>query len=96
MNVSLHSEVHALRPTRVDQKRNEFVHYEAITFPRNPWAGIEMYLRRARIAGSIDAVGSDYGIDILNIEGDIVQEFDVEKSAFDYLKRAFKCKVERD
>lgn len=57
---------------------------------------LEVNLRRARVCGSLFAKESPFTIDILDKDGDIIQDFQVEKKAFDYLKRKFKLRVDRD
>ena len=93
MKIDLVAGAHAFRLVRANFKRNKITEYEAITFRSDPRISIDMYLRRARVAGSLQVPDSPYAIDILNADGDIIQDFQVEKGAFDYLRRTFKLKV---
>ncbi len=93
MKIDLVTDAHALRLVYANFKKNKITEYEAITFLRGPRDGIDVNLRRARICGSLQVPDSPYGIDILNENGDIVQDFQVAKGAFDYLRRTFKLKA---
>jgi len=93
MKIELANDAHALRLVYPDFEQNEITEYEAITFPGGPRIGIDVNLRRARVCGPLQVPDSPYGIDILNVSGDIVQDFQVDKGAFDYLRRTFKLKV---
>jgi hypothetical protein len=91
----IHKNAFALRPLRIDEKRTRFIHYEATTFPENPYAGCELYLRRAAICGSIMEDGpGDLGIDVLDDGGDILQTFTVCSASFEYLRRKLKFRRE--
>lgn len=85
----------ALRPVRLDVKRDTIIFYEATTFPRNPWAGCELYLRRCRAFGFLENDDARLLIDVLNADGDIVQDFPVNRKGFEYLRRTLKFKRER-
>lgn len=89
---------HAMRLVRTDARNNRFVYYEGITFPGGPRSGCDMYLRRASICGKIgDAgIGSDYTLDILNENGDILEELPIERKAARYLIEKLRIRVERD
>lgn len=41
MKLELSSHAHAFQLVRVDEKKNEFIYYEALTFPKGPREGIE-------------------------------------------------------
>lgn len=84
----------ALRPVRADVKKNDFVLYEGTTFPSNPQAGCSMYVRRLRAFGFI-VEHSDFILDVLDREGDIIQDFSISKEGFEYLRRQLKFRRER-
>lgn len=87
---------HALQVVRCSPARNEFVYYEAVTF-ENPRATCDMYLRRASICGKIgDSVKSNYVIDILDENGDQIEELPAERRAARYLIEKLKLRVRRD
>jgi hypothetical protein len=91
---TLHPKAHALRLARFDERKNDAVHYEAVTFPNGPRNGCWMYLTRAMLSG-VDGAGN-YLVDILDEEGDIIQDFPVSRQGARYLVRVLKLKVERD
>lgn len=88
---------HALRLVRCDVARNCFVFYEAVTWPENPRGICDMYLRRAAICGKIgEGVDSLYTVDILDSNGDIIEELPIERKAARYLVDKLRLRVERD
>lgn len=95
MSTDLDRNAHALRPFRVDEKRNRFVHYEASTFPVDPRAGCDTIMRRAAVCGPVVENGDgQLGVDVLNADGDIVQTFSVSRGVFEYLRRTLKFRRE--
>jgi hypothetical protein len=90
MGITLNSEAFALRPTRINEKKNELIYYDAITFPNGPYAGCDVYLRRVALFGLSESRLCDVGLDVLNENGDIVQELYVTKKGFEYLRRCLK------
>lgn len=88
--ITLHSEAFALRPTRINVSKNELIYYDAITFPNGPYAGCDVYLRRVALFGLSESRLSDVGLDVLNKDGDIVQELYITKRGFEYLRRCLK------
>lgn len=88
---------HAIRLVRTDAKNNRFVYYEGVTFPQGPRSGCDLYLRRASICGKIgdEGTGSDYTLDILNSDGDILVELPIERKAARYLIDKLRIRVER-
>lgn len=88
---------HALRLVRCNVTRNTFVYYEAVTWPENPRGICDMYLRRAAICGKIgEGVDSPYTVDILDKDGDIIEELPIERKAARYLVEKLRLRVERD
>ena len=86
---------HALQLVRCGKE--EFVYYEAVTFPDSPRAICDMYLRRAAICGKIgDGVSSPYTVDLLNEDGDTLVELPIERKAARYLVEKLKLRVRRD
>ena len=94
MMITISPLAHALRPFRMDVRRNEFINFTATTFPKNPQAGCEMYLRRAEIFGLIEDGDGPRGIDVLDCEGDILQTFTATPQAFNYLRHKLKFRRE--
>ena len=97
----LHREAHALRLFRV-LPNGEARTYWAITFPRDPWGGCEHTVRFGLKLGAIrhadEATDDDYAVlDVLNEDGDIVQDYSVPTAAaFKTIKRRLgNPKVER-
>jgi hypothetical protein len=87
----------ALRPIRVDEKRNEFINYEATTFPTGPAAGCDMYLRRLAAFGFLlpKNAKNDLAVDILDVDGDIIDTFPISREGFLYLRRTLRFRRER-
>lgn len=92
LNPPLHKNAFALRPVRMLVKKNEFLYYEAITFPENPFNGCSMYLRRC--LGDLKEDGSNLLIDVLDENGYIIQEYPITRKGFNYLRRVLKFQVE--
>ena len=88
---------HALRLVRCDEKNNRFIYYEGVTFVDRPRATIEMYLRRARVCGDIGpGVESNYTVDLLDGDGDILDELKIERRAARYLVEKLRLRVEQE
>lgn len=92
MVLALHPAAHALRPVRI--VGDAFRFYEATTFPRIPWAGCELYLRRCRAFGYLREDGSRIMVDVLDENGDIVQDFPLTHGGLKYLRRCLCFRVE--
>jgi len=73
--------------------------YTATTFPNDPNAGCEIYLRRMRafgyLAGEPDGDLGDFWIDALDATGDIVESWPITKAGFDWLRERLKFVQER-
>lgn len=69
--------------------------YTATTFPRDPWAGCEHFIRIARKVGWLSPAGESYAVlDVLNAEGNIVQDFGIRDArAFQQIKRRLNLQV---
>ncbi len=89
---------HALRLVRCVPTSNRFVYYEAVTFPGGDTRAVcDMYLRRAHICGDIgENVDSNYTIDILDCDGDVLTELPIERKAARYLVEKLKLRVEQE
>jgi hypothetical protein len=85
----------ALRPVRVDVKNDRFIDYEATTFPKNPQSGCSLIVRRLSACGFI-VQDSYLMLDVLDEEGDIIQDFCISREGFEYLRRQLKFRRERD
>ncbi len=88
----------ALRVIRIDERRNEFINYEAMTFPKGPAAGCDMYLRRLAAFGfllSKDDISSNLAVDILDGEGDIIDTFPISSGGFLYLRGRLRFRREQ-
>ena len=92
LNPPLDKKAFALRPVRVLVAKNEFRNYQSITFPGNTFQGCELYLRRC--FDELKDDGSHLMIDILDINGDIIQEYSITKKGFNYLRRVLKFKID--
>lgn len=83
----------ALRCVRV--VGDDFRYYEAMTFPDNPWQGCEMWLRRCHVFGMLVSDDADIVIDILDANGDIIQDFPLSRAGLRYLKSQLRFRVDR-
>jgi hypothetical protein len=96
VSLTVHPEAHALSAFRVLPNGNGRA-YSATFFPRDPWAGLEQFIRQGHAVGAIKSNGDgpDYAVlDVLNEEGDIVQDFTIPTAdAFQQVRRRLKLVV---
>lgn len=88
---------HALRPVRVI--KGEAVNYTATTFPNGPRAGCERTLRVAQVTGDLGRAGGQLGdlwLDVLDENGDILQEWPLGPKCFEHLRRKLRFVRESD
>jgi hypothetical protein len=87
----------ALRPIRIDVKRNRFIHYDAITWEQRPAANLDMYLRRLQACGHIAKEGdqSPLALDLLDEQGDILDTVEIDRRGFEYLRSKLCFRRER-
>jgi hypothetical protein len=90
-NLSLVPEAYALRLCRTLKDR--FRLYDPVTFPADPCAGCRTYLRRCQALGYM-APDSPFVVDVLDENGDIVQDYRLTREGFNWLKRVLNTKVE--
>lgn len=84
----------ALRPVRF-MPGDDLRYYTATTFPRDPRAGCDLYYRRCEVFGGVADGDDQAGIcDVLNMDGDVVADFPLNRHGLDYLYRALGCRVE--
>lgn len=95
LDVGLHPDAVALRPMRVfrTQATVKTRLYTAVTFPDGAWSGCELTLRRCMAFGYL-VESNDIVIDVLNENGDIIQDYSVSREGFKYLRRVLKLRVE--
>ena len=84
---------HALRLVRTKERENAFQFYGAVTFPDNARNGVELCLRRCEAFGFL-GVPSAYTIDVLDVAGDIIQDFEVSREGARWLRRTLRLAVE--
>lgn len=63
--IAVNAKAFALRPVRMNVRKNAFINYEGTTFPRNPYEGCSMTVRRLYAFGFI-ADDSDLILDVLD------------------------------
>jgi hypothetical protein len=85
----------ALRPVRVLEVQNVFRNYEATTFPKGPYSGCRQMFRRLQITGGLSERQTNLMLDVLDENGDIIQEYFLTRQGFEYLRRSLKFKVDR-
>ena len=86
----------ALRPFRIDERSNDLILFTTTTFPKNPRAGCEIMLRRAEVCGPLDySMIGNFGVDVLDENGDILQAIGLCRNSFEYLRRKLKFRREK-
>lgn len=83
---------HALRPVRI--VKDVAVHYTATTFLQNPRSGCELTLRRLGSFGCLTGVPGDklenLWVDVLDAQGDILQEWPITRNGMEYLRQKLR------
>ena len=98
IDFNLHKDAIALRPVRIVNFKNrdpELRLYTAITFSNDTWKGCRLYLRRCFLSGRPEPHETDLLINVLNDDGDIIQDFPITKRCFEYLRRTMKFVVDQ-
>jgi hypothetical protein len=95
---SLPKTAHALRPMRIDSNEDP-VHYDAITFPRGPYAGCELQIRRMECFGMLakhdGPLRGKWFLDVLDGQGDILDTLEViNQRGVKYMRRTLSLKRE--
>lgn len=89
----------ALRPVRIIRTKGRDAvirHYTATTFPENPWGGCNLYLRRCRLFGGLSDADTDLLLDVLNEAEDIIQDYNLTRKGFEYLRKKLGFVVDPD
>lgn len=91
IDLTVHEEAYVMRPVRVVGEHLRV--YAGTYFPKedNPPGVINMHLRR--MLGGVTQHGAEdeYAtLDILDKDGDIIQDFAITKGGFEYLRRVLK------
>ena len=89
--IALVPEAYALRLCRTLKDR--FRLYDPVTFPKDPHAGCDTYLRRCKAFGYV-IDDSPFVVDILDENNDIVQDYCLTRKGFNWLKRVLDTRVE--
>lgn len=88
---------HALRPLKI-LKSGDGRHYTAHTFPKGGYEGCELTLRRCEAFGYLvpqpGSLVGDLFIDVLDIEGDILNTIGLTARGWNYLRRVLKFRRE--
>lgn len=94
---SLPKTAHALRPMRIDRDEQP-VHYEATTFPGDPYKGCELTIRRMECFQMLTkrdgALQGKWFLDVLDAEGDILDTLEVSPRGVKYMRRVLFMKRE--
>ena len=92
VDAALHANAFALRPVRM--VKDVAIHYSATTFPQSPRSGCERLLRILDSTGHLMGYpGSDLDdlwVDVLDDQGDILQEWPIDRGGFEYLRRKLR------
>lgn len=91
---SLDSRAIALQPVRMREKQNDFVYYEATTFPRDPFKGCEWALRQLAALGYLRDDGSHLVIDVLSDPDTVIQDYPITRAGFEWLRNRWKFRRE--
>jgi len=74
--------------------------YTATTFPQNPWAGCERFVRTCWFVGFVRDCTDEKAyalLDAINEDGDVVETWDVTSArAFRYIYRKLNLRVEHE
>lgn len=92
----LHEDAFALRPVRVVRRKNkdaELLLFTATTCSEDPWEGCRSFLWKCFLFGRPVMGKTNLLIDVLNKDGDIIQDFAVTDVGFAYLRRILKFEV---
>ena len=89
--IDLVPEAYALRLCRTLKDR--FRLYDPVTFPNDPRAGCDTYLRRCKAFGYVTD-DSPFIVDILDENNDIVQDYCLTREGFNWLRRVLDTRVE--
>jgi len=90
----------AMRPVRIKPKTNRIITYTATTFvTQHKASAIDQLIRMLGSSrlGKEETKGDDrFVLDILDAEGDIIQEYILNRQGFKYLRMKLKFTVEDD
>lgn len=86
----------AIRLVRVDEKRDEFCHYEAMTFPKDPNGGCVQWVFRCWALGMTTDERTPYMADLLSDPDTIIQEVQLTQKGFRYLLGKLRPRREYD
>jgi hypothetical protein len=87
---------HALRPVRADYKRDRFVFYEgtmAKDSDRATWC--KGWLNRLSVLGMLRDDGSGLTLDVLDENGDVIDEHRLTREGFKWLRGRWHFKVDK-
>jgi hypothetical protein len=97
ISAALPRSAHALRPLRI-LKDGDGRHYTAHTFPKGGYERCELTLRRCESFGYLvsqdGSLVGDLFIDVLDIEGDILNTIGLTARGWEYLRRVLKFRRE--
>ena len=95
----VHADARALSGIRI-LKNGAMRQYTATTFPNDPWQGCEHMIRTGMKLGMLRPPSAEKSVgvlDVLNEDGDIVQDFDIVTArGLRYLKRKLGWRVESE
>ena len=86
----------AIQLVRADHARNEFCYYEAMTFPKDPHGGVQLWVHRANCLGMVATDETQYMADLLSGLDTVVQEVPLTERGFRYLRDKLRPRREYD
>lgn len=78
----------SIRPVEI--KNNEPLLYKKITWDYKPHQNIQICLLRLALLSLFTSDNNNYLLDILDSNGDIIQDVEITTTQFQYLKTIFK------
>jgi len=67
--------------------------HEPMTFPDNPFQGTDQLFRQCKAIGGIAQMDTAYVLDVLNQDGEIIQDFSLTRIGFRFICRRLKCRM---
>lgn len=83
-----------LRPVRLRGEKDLTLYTP--TFFTKRWAGTELTLARMNCFGMFDNPHPDLMLDVLDENGDIVQDFAINRKGFEYLRRILRFRLDHE
>lgn len=91
----LPEETEAIRPVRpVGDHLRVYTAFTSARGPEYARAWVRKMLLQARVVGKLETDDADIMLDVLDEEGDIIDEVPIDREAFEYLRRKLRFRWE--